>query len=71
MWKKSVKEELFELYYMSEFDDRGLYDTLKLVGITEEGVETDRFLAEYKVWKQIKESKVNELREHERNNGRK
>ena len=41
---------------------------LKLVGVTQKGEDANRFLAEYKVWKQIKTSKIKELREHEKNN---
>jgi len=63
----TLKEKLFELYEKDE--SRGaLYDTLKLVGVTQKGEDANRFLAEYKVWKQIKTSKIKELREHEKNN---
>jgi|TARA_R110000744_G_scaffold376976_1_gene491625 ribosome-associated protein YbcJ (S4-like RNA binding protein) len=63
----NLKEKLFELYE-KEKSNQALYDTLKLVGITEKGEDAKRFLAEYKVWKQIKTSKVKSLREHEKNN---
>ena len=63
----TLKEKLFKIY---EDDKRknALYNTLKLVGVTQKDEDVKRFLAEYKVWKQIKESKVKELREHEKNN---
>jgi len=63
----NLKEKLFELYEKEE-SNKPLYDTLKLVGITEKGEDANRFLAEYKVWKQIKLSKIKELREYEKNN---
>tara|TARA_R110000803_G_C11931351_1_gene315488 strand:- start:112 stop:318 length:207 start_codon:yes stop_codon:yes gene_type:complete len=62
-----LKEELFKIYEKDE-SKHALYNTLKLVGITEKGEHTNRFLAEYKVWKQIKTSKVKSLREYEKNN---
>jgi len=63
----TIKEKLFELYEKDE-SQQALYDTLKLVGVTQKDEDAKRFLAEYKVWKQIKISKINELREHEKNN---
>ena len=63
----TLKEKLFEIYYKDNTKD-GLYNTLKLVGITSKSEEATRFLAEYKVWKQRKESKINELREWEKKN---
>ena len=63
----TIKEKLFELYEKDE-SQRALYDTLKLVGVTQKDEDAKRFLAEYKVWKQIKKSKVKELREYEKNN---
>ena len=63
----NLKQKLFELYENEE-SKQPLYDTLKLVGITEKGEDANRFLAEYKVWKQIKTSKVKSLREYEKNN---
>ena len=61
----TLKEKLFELYENDE-SQRALYNTLKLVGITQKDEDSKRFLAEYNVWKQIKESKVKELRKHEK-----
>ena len=63
----TIKEKLFEIYEKEE-SQQALYDTLKLIGVTQKGEDTKRFLAEYKVWKQIKKSKVKELREYEKNN---
>jgi len=63
----TLKEKLFELYEKDE-SQHALYNTLKLVGVTQKDEDAKRFLAEYKVWKQIKLSKVKELREHEKNN---
>ena len=63
----TLKEKLFEIYEKDE-SQRALYDTLKLVGVTQKDEDAKRFLAEYKVWKQIKKSKVKELREYEKNN---
>lgn len=63
----TLKEKLFEIYEKEE-SQQALYDTLKLIGITQKGEDAKRFLAEYTVWKQIKKSKVKELREHEKNN---
>lgn len=63
----TLKEKLFEIYEKDE-SKYALYNTLKLVGVTQKDEDTKRFLAEYKVWKQIKLSKIKELREHEKNN---
>lgn len=63
----TLKEKLFEIYENDE-SKYALYNTLKLVGVTQKDEDTKRFLAEYKVWKQIKLSKIKELREHEKNN---
>ena len=63
----TLKEKLFEIYD-KDGSQRALYNTLKLIGITQKDEDTKRFLAEYKVWKQIKLTKVKELREHEKNN---
>jgi|TARA_R110002020_G_scaffold73266_3_gene187850 hypothetical protein len=63
----TLKEKLFKIYE-DDKSKNALYNTLKLVGVTQKDEDVKRFLAEYKVWKQIKESKVKELREHEKNN---
>jgi len=63
----TIKEQLFEIYYKDN-SKNGLYNTLKLVGITQKSEETKRFLAEYNVWRQKKESKIKELREWEKKN---
>tara|TARA_R100001082_G_C4332240_1_gene146187 strand:- start:327 stop:536 length:210 start_codon:yes stop_codon:yes gene_type:complete len=62
----TLKEKLFKIYE-NDKSKNALYNTLKLVGITQKDEDAKRFLAEYKVWKQIKESKIKELREHEKN----
>ena len=62
-----LKEQLFEIYYNDNAKD-SLYNTLKLIGITSKNKEAKIFLAEYKVWKQKKESKIKELREWEKKN---
>lgn len=62
-----LKEQLFEIYYNDDSKD-GLYNTLKLIGVTQKNEDTKRFLAEYNVWKQKKESKIKELREWEKKN---
>ena len=41
----TIKEQLFEIYYKDN-SKNGLYNTLKLVGITQKSEETKRFLAE-------------------------
>jgi|TARA_R110000796_G_scaffold194347_1_gene310700 hypothetical protein len=63
----TLKEKLFEIYENDE-SKGALYNTLKLVGVTQKNEDTKRFIAEYRVWKQIKESKVKELRNHEKKN---
>tara|TARA_R110001592_G_scaffold250697_1_gene513302 strand:- start:564 stop:770 length:207 start_codon:yes stop_codon:yes gene_type:complete len=63
----TLKEKLFKIYE-NDKSENALYNTLKLIGVTQKDEDAKRFLAEYKVWKQIKESKVKELREHEKNN---
>lgn len=63
----TLKEKLFKIYE-NDKSKNALYNTLKLIGVTQKDEDAKRFLAEYKVWKQIKESKVKELREHEKNN---
>ena len=63
----TLKEKLFKIYE-NDKSKSALYNTLKLIGVTQKDEDAKRFLAEYKVWKQIKESKVKELREHEKNN---
>ena len=63
----TLKEKLFELYEKDE-SQHALYNTLKLVGVTQKDEDAKRFLAEYKVWKQIKLSKIKELRDYEKNN---
>lgn len=62
----TLKEKLFKIYE-NDKSKNALYNTLKLVGVTQKDEDAKRFLAEYKVWKQIKESKIKELREHEKN----
>ena len=62
----TLKEKLFEIYEKDE-TQYALYNTLKLVGVTQKDEDTKRFIAEYKVWRQIKESRVKELRNHEKN----
>ena len=62
----TLKEKLFKIYE-NDKSKNALYNTLKLVGITQKDEDAKRFLAEYKVWKQIKESKIKELREYEKN----
>mgnify|MGYP003153867969 FL=1 len=66
----TLKEELFEMYEMDN-STHALYNTLKLIGVTEKGKDAKRFLREYQVWKQIKDSKVKELRDWEKNNNTK
>jgi hypothetical protein len=63
----TLKEKLFKIYE-DDKSKNALYNTLKLIGVTQKDEDAKRFLAEYKVWKQIKESKVKELREYEKNN---
>ena len=63
----TLKEKLFKIYEKDE-SQHALYNTLKLVGVTQKDQDAKRFLAEYKVWKQRKNSKIKELREHEKNN---
>jgi len=63
----TLKEKLFKIYE-NDKSKNALYNTLKLIGVTQKDEDAKRFLAEYKVWKQIKESKVKELREYEKNN---
>ena len=63
----TLKEVLFHILE-NDKSPKALYNTLKLIGITEVGKEAQQFLSEYKVWKQIKDSRVNELREWEKNN---
>ena len=53
----TLKEKLFKIYE-NDKSKNALYNTLKLVGITQKDEDAKRFLAEYKVWKQIKESKI-------------
>ena len=48
----TLKEELFEMYEMDN-STHALYNTLKLIGVTEKGKDTKQFLREYQVWKQI------------------
>tara|TARA_R100001377_G_C3164557_1_gene100861 strand:+ start:532 stop:741 length:210 start_codon:yes stop_codon:yes gene_type:complete len=62
----TLKEKLFEIYE-KDVGQHALYNTLKLVGVTQKDEDAKRFIAEYTVWKQIKESKVKELRNHEKN----
>ena len=62
----TLKEKLFKIYE-NDKSKNALYNTLKLIGVTQKDEDAKRFLAEYKVWKQIKESKIKELREHEKN----
>ena len=63
----TIKEQLFEIYHNDD-SKNGLYNTLKLIGITQKNEEAKRFLAEYNVWRQKKESKIKELREWEKKN---
>ena len=63
----NTKETLFEIYY-NDNSRESLYNTLKLIGITEKSKEAKRFLAEYKVWEQMKKTKIKELREWEKKN---
>ena len=53
----TIKEQLFEIYHNDD-SKNGLYNTLKLIGITQKNEEAKRFLAEYNVWRQKKESKI-------------
>ena len=63
----TLKEELFHILE-NDNSPEALYNTLKLIGITEVGKHAQQFLSEYKVWKQQKDSKISELREWEKNN---
>ena len=44
----TLKKELFEIYY-KDTTPHGLYNTLKLIGVTEKSGVAKKFLAEYKI----------------------